>query len=75
VDGNLERLRSVDLITASEDLPKEYQRVVESLTEDEVDIIVSVKMRLDAADEASKAAPPGDDVARRLPPFTSYMVF
>jgi hypothetical protein len=75
VTDKVERLREAGLITASGELPGEYRGVVESLTEDELDIIVSVKKRLDLADASSKASPPGDDVARRMPPFTSYMVF
>jgi hypothetical protein len=75
VDGKVDKLREAGLIMTSEELPREYQAVVEGLTEDELDIIVSVKRRLDEADTSSQAAPPGDDVRDRMPPFTSYMVF
>jgi hypothetical protein len=64
VDGKLERLKEAGLITTSEELPREYQAVVEGLTDDELDVVVAVKRRLDEADASSKAGP-----------FTNYMVF
>ncbi len=48
-EGKVDRLRQEGLI-ASESLPEELQAVVDGLTDDEVDILVSVKKRLDAAD-------------------------
>jgi hypothetical protein len=81
VDGKVDRLREAGLIMTSGELPREYQAVVDGLTDDELDIIVAVKRRLDEADTSSQAAPPsaevplGDEVRGGMPPFTSYMVF
>jgi hypothetical protein len=45
---------------------------VDSLTDDEVEIIISVKRRLDEADESHglAPAPPGE-----LPGFTTFVIF
>lgn len=45
-NGNVAKLREVGLV-AEGPLPDELQSVVEGLTGDEVDILVSVKRRLD----------------------------
>jgi len=47
--GNVDRLQAEGLI-AKGDLPPEVRSVIEGLTGDEVDILVSVKRRLDSAD-------------------------
>jgi hypothetical protein len=52
-------------------LPREYRALVEGLTEDEVDVLVSVKRRLDEADECAGTKPP----QRGRPPYTVYMTF
>lgn len=68
---NLERLKSNGLIL-KEPLPEDYQAVVDGLTGDEVDILVSIKRRLDEADESQGLAPasPGE-----RPGFTTYVIF
>jgi hypothetical protein len=67
--NNLERLREAGLIHA--DLPDQHASVVDGLTDDEVEILLSVKRRLDDADKARGAVgEPGE-----LPPFTTFMVF
>jgi hypothetical protein len=75
VDGKLDRLRQAKLIMTEGELPREYQAVIEGLTDDELDIIIAVKARLDEADISSETPPPGDDAKDRMPPFTTYMVF
>jgi hypothetical protein len=69
---NLERLHEAGLIRTNEPLPPEYQAVVEGLTEDEADVIVAVKRRLDEADRSREAYPPDPD---ELPAFTGFMTF
>jgi hypothetical protein len=44
-EQNVERLRSAGVIAG--ELPQEYYQAFEELTDDEVDLIVSVKGRLD----------------------------
>jgi hypothetical protein len=67
---NLERLQAEGLIR--NDLPEDHQAVVDSLTDDEVEIIISVNRRLDEADESHglAPAPPGE-----LPGFTTFVIF
>jgi hypothetical protein len=52
VDEKHQRLQDVGMITADE-LPEEYASVVDSLTPDELETLVSVKKRLDLAQRAS----------------------
>lgn len=52
---NHQRLRDVGMIT-SDDLPPEHASVVESLSSDEVDVLVAVKKRLDEAERTSGSA-------------------
>jgi hypothetical protein len=56
-DGNLARLQEARMI-AEGDLPEELTEVIEGLTSDEVDILVAVKRRLDAADVPEDALKP-----------------
>lgn len=55
---NLERLRDEGFI-GEDPLPTQYLRVVEGLTDDEVDVLIAVRRRLLAADEQSDAPPVG----------------
>ena len=68
--GNLQRLQAAGLILQA--LPEEHQAVVDKLTADEVDILVSIKQRLDAADESQEFPPasPGE-----LPPFATFIIY
>jgi hypothetical protein len=67
---NLERLRQADLIL--QDLPEHYHDVVEGLTDDEVEILLSIRKRLAHADELHRAEPPGPG---EPPAFTTYVIF
>ena len=49
---NHERLRDVGVIT-SDELPEHYHDVIDALTPDELEMLVSIKKRLDGAEEAS----------------------
>jgi hypothetical protein len=69
-DGNLAKLQDAGLIVGS--LPEPYAHVVAGLTPHEVDTLVAIKKRLDAAD-AWHGAEPGKPGA--LPGFTNFMVF
>jgi len=51
-DNKHERLRDAGIITADE-LPEEYASVVASLTPDELEMLVSIKERLNLAEKAS----------------------
>lgn len=51
-DEKQQRLRDVGVLT-SEDLPREYAAVIDSLTPHELETLVSVKKRLDLAEEVS----------------------
>jgi hypothetical protein len=53
-----QKLRDAGVIVADE-LPPEYAAVVEGLTRDELDVIISVKKRLDEAGRVS-GRPTGD---------------
>ena len=70
-DANLHRLEQAGLIM-SEDLPDPFKHLVRGLTPDEVDMLVAMKERLDAAGKwhGFEPATPGE-----LPPFTNFMVF
>jgi hypothetical protein len=69
-ESNLDRLQDAGLIVGT--LPEPYAHVVNGLTPNEVDTIVAIKKRLDAADAWHGAEPvePGE-----LPPFTTCIVF
>jgi hypothetical protein len=56
----------------SDDLPDPFARLVDGLTPHEVEMLVAMKHRLDAAGEwhGLEPATPG-----QLPPFTTFMVF
>lgn len=49
-ESNVERLRNAGLITGTE-LPPEYSEVFEGLSDDQVDLLITVKERLDTAQE------------------------
>ena len=70
-DSNLDRLRDAGLIM-SDDLPDPFARLVDGLTPHEVEMLVAMKNRLDAAGEWHGLEPtaPG-----QLPRFTNFMVF
>ena len=67
---NLQRLQDAGLIM--QELPEPYKAVVEGLTDDEVEILVSIQTRLGHADQIHgvEPAPPGQP-----PAFTSYVIF
>lgn len=68
---NFERLDDAGLIMDRENLPEDHRAVVDALTSDEVDILVGIKARLDAADKARGIErPPGEP-----PGFTTYVIF
>jgi hypothetical protein len=69
-NGKVKKLRDAGLIYV-DDLPREYRAVVEGLTEDELDVILAVKRRLDEADLEFG----GEPAAPGRPPFTMYMTF
>jgi hypothetical protein len=48
MDGNTDRLREAGLI-ADKPLPDEYYAFLEGLSEDEVELLLSLKRRLDEA--------------------------
>jgi hypothetical protein len=54
------------------DLPRPHAAVVEGLTRHEVDVIISVKRRLEAADEWAGAEPPTSGEA---PHWVSFIRF
>jgi hypothetical protein len=66
----LERLTDAGLIL--DDLPPDHQAVVEALTRDEVDILVSIKQRLDAADKAQGFGPPPQG---QPPHFATFLIY
>jgi hypothetical protein len=68
---NLERLRQVGLIM--QDLPTPYQEVVDGLTDDEVEILLSIQKRLAQADELQGAERPGRP--SEPPAYTTYVIF
>lgn len=67
---NLERLQSEGLIL--QDLPDPYKAVVDGLTDDEVEILVSIRKRLAHADQLHGAEPPGPG---EPPAFTTFVIF
>jgi hypothetical protein len=68
-DGKVRKLRDAGLIYVDE-LPREYRAVVEGLTEDELDVLLAVKRRLDEADLEY-----GGESVGPAPPFTMFMTF
>ena len=70
-DSNLERLLGAGVL-ATDDLPTPHLRVVEGLTQDEVDVLISVKKRLEAADEWHGVDPP---VVGEQPHFSILMPY
>ena len=70
-DSNLDRLRDAGLIM-DEPLPEPFERLVEGLTPEEVDVLVAVKTRLDGAASWQGLEP---SVPGHVPPFTTFMVF
>ncbi|HMI22610.1 MAG TPA: aroma-sacti cluster domain-containing protein [Gaiellaceae bacterium] len=69
-NGKVKKLRDAGLIYVDE-LPREYRAVVEGLTDDELDVLLAVKRRLDEADIEFG----GESVAPGRPPFTTFMTF
>jgi 5,10-methenyltetrahydromethanopterin hydrogenase len=59
---NEQRLRDVNMLVPDQ-LPKEYQAVVDSLTPDELETLVSVKKRFDEAERVS-----GTDIGENIFP-------
>jgi hypothetical protein len=53
VDAKIERLRDAGLIIAPGDVPPEYSTVVDSLSPDELEILISVRKRLEEASRTS----------------------
>lgn len=49
MNGNYDRLRDAGLI-ADTPLPDNYNQVIEDLTDEEIDVLISLKRRLDDAD-------------------------
>jgi hypothetical protein len=56
--GNLKKLVDAGF-QFKRPLPADYQAVVDTLTTDEVDMLISLKKRVDAADKAANAKSPG----------------
>jgi hypothetical protein len=70
-DANLQRLKQAGLIM-QDSLPEPFVRLVDGLTPHEVDMLVAMAKRLEAADAWPGLEPtaPGE-----LPRFTNFMVF
>lgn len=68
--GKVDKLRKASMIFVDE-LPRQYRAVVEGLTDDELDVLLSVKKRLDEADISYGATP----LEPERPPYTAYMTF
>jgi hypothetical protein len=68
--GNYERLLQAEVIYEG-DLPDEYREVVDGLTDDETDVLISVKQRLDAADVDRGAEPTPEG----RPAFTTFFPY
>jgi hypothetical protein len=59
--SNVETLKAAGMIAPNEDgedLPEEYQDVLESLTGEELGVILMVKARLDATEKSVAGLPP-----------------
>jgi hypothetical protein len=56
--GRLKRLRNAGVIYGKGRLPKEYAEVIDELSEQEVDVIISVTERLEQADKKVRAGLP-----------------
>jgi len=72
-DGNLARLQESSIIAEGDDLPQELREVVSGLTDEEVEILVKVKRRLDAADIPAGAARPSKERSKGY--WELWMVF
>jgi hypothetical protein len=60
---NEQRLRAAGMIITSEPLEPPYQAFIEGLTQDQVDVIIEVKGRLDEADREFGWDPDSDQIA------------
>jgi hypothetical protein len=69
--SNEERLREAGVLMEGE-LPTPYLRVVEGLHTKEVDVLIAVYKRLQAADEWHGAAPPSPGQAPNFAMFMPY---
>jgi hypothetical protein len=67
---NLDRLEAAGLIVDRSGLPEHHQKVIDALTNDEIDILESIKQRLDAADTLGSVEPRGE-----YPGFTTFVIF
>jgi hypothetical protein len=67
-NNNEQKLKDEGIIVVSE-LPVPYQRLVESLTKQEVQRLIAMKRRLDAAKDWNRDMGAADD------PFTTFMIF
>lgn len=67
-NDNEQKLRDEGIIVADE-LPLPYQRLVASLTKQEVQRLIAMKRRLDAAEEWHKSLDPSEGM------FTTFMIF
>ena len=63
MDGNAETLRRAGLV-ANTALPGQYERIVNGLTQQEVDVLIGLKRRLDEA--GVRTAPLGAQPSGRL---------
>ena len=70
-DSNLDRLTEAGLIM-TDSLPPPFAHLVEGLTPHEVEMLIAIKNRLDAAGEWHGLEP---TVPGELPRFTNLMVF
>ena len=66
--SKLDKLKGAGMI--KKDLPKAHADAVESLSDDDVDTLIAVKAKLDAADEPHLGKKPNKDED-----FTIYMLF
>jgi hypothetical protein len=68
--GNLQKLIDAGVVVG--ELPRPHEAVVEGLTKQEVEVIIAVKKRLEAADEWADAPPaaPGE-----IPHYVSLIRF
>jgi DNA-binding MarR family transcriptional regulator len=64
--SNVSKLEAAGLVY-SKTLPQEHRKVLNGLTEEEMDVILSVAKQLAKADRAARL--------RSRPPFTTYMTF
>jgi hypothetical protein len=69
--NNLDRLVDAGVVTRR-DIPRPHAHVVEGLTAHEVDVLIAVQKRLEAADEWHGGEPIGPD---GRPFYTSFMPY